>query len=91
MSNSDKQEKTLQSQMLYDALVIFKSIEWVEKEIDSRIKKLDDKNLTVGRLAELENEILGLLKKLNLEEKHMDNYMDKYRKLIAQKKAKNGN
>ena len=90
MLNSDKQEKTLQSQMLYDALVIFKSIEWVEKEINSRIKRLDDKDLTEKALLSVETEIMVLLKKLNLEEKHMDNYMVKYRKLIAQQKAKNG-
>ena len=81
-------EKSLKSQMLYDALMIFKSTEYIEKEINIRLSKLDDEDLSIDNLLGLQNEIMTLLRKLNLEEGNMDKYMEKYRKLIQEQKIK---
>jgi hypothetical protein len=83
-------KESLQSQMLQDSLIIFKSIEWIEKEIDKKLIELD--KISINNLEDfkiLESQILVLVRKLSIEEDNMDKYMIKYRKLVNEEKLKN--
>jgi galactokinase len=77
-------EVDLQNQMILDATLILKSVDFTEKEYNSRMKELEEacESFDYPRADVLRLEILALLKKLNHEVAEMDAYMEKYGKQI---------
>jgi len=84
-----KQSK-LQEQMINDANLILESIDWIEKEIEDKLKLFEKvlfKN-NIKEASKIEKELIVLLRRLDLEKIEMDNYMSKYTKIIKNEKEK---
>ena len=80
----------LQKSMINDANVILQSIDFLENLINKKLKLVDIAiaNSDTEQLEILKKEIYQLLRKLRLEEKQMDVYMVKYKKLVQNEKEK---
>lgn len=84
------QPSNLQLAMIKEANLIFASIDWLESNIDAKLE-LFEKCLSENKIKEaslIEKEVMLLIRKLSSEEKNMDSYMEKYRKLIENEKKK---
>ena len=80
----------LQELMLQEADIILASIDFLEELISSKLeffeKAISENKFEVAEFTKIEIETL--LKKLSKEEKNMDDYMTKFRKLIQYEKEK---
>lgn len=81
-------EITRKEQMLVETILILRSVDWTESEINKQLKmraiaynKNDYKEVTRIELI-----VLNLLKKLKREQVNMANFMTKYRNLIHNEK-----
>ena len=79
---------TLKQRMLTDSLLIIKSVFWVENQINQKSlefeQAIDDDNY---EKAELIKDQMGvLIARLRMEERNMDAFMVKYRKLVQDEK-----
>jgi len=76
----------LQKQMVSEADLILKSVDWLELQINKKLlefeKNLDDQSI----IDKLDKEIKDLLVKLNKEKDNMDSYMIKFTKLVKKEK-----
>ncbi len=65
-------------------------LDWLEAQINSKLKFFEKELMgnNFKKASDFEKEILILLKRLSYEEKNMDEYMLKYRRLINNEKAK---
>lgn len=83
-----QKEPNLQERMISDANLILSSIDFIEAEIELKLK-LFEKNLFANNIkgaSKIEKEVLFLLRKLSCEEKEMDKHLLKYRRLIDEEK-----
>jgi hypothetical protein len=80
----------LQVQMIAEFDLIMASVDWLQQEIEDKLKEFEA-DLAKGdskKSAKLEKEVLLLLKKLSLEEVNMDIYMVKFKEKINDEKKK---
>ena len=83
------QEAALKERMLLDSFIILDSVEYIQDQLEKKLLEIDEAELynNDGELPLLRRQVLALLAKLRQEEKRMDEYMAKYRKLVNEKKA----
>lgn len=86
--SSNMLDTKLKKEMIANATLILKSVNWTEQEIKKYLIQLEDaeKNFETEKIDQLEPIIRGLIKKLNLELRNMDQFMIHYRKAIDEKK-----
>ena len=73
--------QTLQENMVTEANIILSSVDWYERKIDQKLLEIEQK-LSYNSIEILRRELLSLLAALKREERNMDEYMAKYRKLV---------
>jgi hypothetical protein len=83
------QEAALKERMLLDSFIILGTIEVIQEKLEKKLLEWDEVYLynKDGDLSSLRSQILALIAKLKQEEKRMDEFMVKYRKLVYEKKA----
>ncbi len=81
------QEEALKERMVDEAVSILASVEDVERRIAEKLLELDSATLYNNDDTLLRRQVLGLVAKLRREERRMDEYMTKYRKLEHEKEA----
>lgn len=83
------QEQALKERMVIDCILILGTVEYVQRQIDQKLLEIDEatNNNNDDALLVLRREVLTLLAKLRREEKRMDEYMVKYRRLVDEKET----
>ena len=80
-------DKELQEMMVGEAVTIIESVAWAEKEINRLLGSLEKEKKKDGKkVEEIKSQVYTLLAKLNKENENMSKYMEKYGKIIGQKK-----
>lgn len=72
--------------MLLDCFLILDSVEWLQGRLEEKLLEIDaieDDN----KVELLRKQVLSLLAGLRREERRMDEYMAKYKKLVYEEKA----
>ena len=83
---------SLKEQMLEDALIIIESAEWGMKRFDEKVKELEkaERRSDFPKAERIKLEIEDILRRLNKEDKNMENFMAKYHKILNDKKINKG-
>lgn len=78
----------LKQEMVTEALLILRSVEWYRAKIEKKMLELDEarENESLDKESSLEDEISKLVKQLNKELANMDAFTVKYQSLVEKKK-----
>lgn len=79
----------LSSQMIEEALLIVKTVDFLENEINKVTEKIDDsiERNSFEEADDLEKKLLSLLVKIEKEDSNMSSFLEKYKKIINEKKT----
>jgi hypothetical protein len=83
------EEQALKDRMIVDSITILATVEYLQNQLEKKLLEIDsvsDDYNTVDTSV-LRKEVLALIASLNREEKRMDEYMVKYKRLLNEKKA----
>lgn len=78
----------LKEQMIRDSLIILRSVDWTEREIDKKTLEFE-LAMAHNKYSEAEKirlQINNLLSKLNRENENMDKFMEEYRGISNEEK-----
>lgn len=87
--NQRLREDILKEQMLIDSVIILASVEFIQNRIEEKLLEIDTlgDDYTFEESALIRTQVLELLSKLRREEKAMDEFMARYKRLLNEKKA----
>lgn len=87
--NNTPEEAELKYQMIYDGLVILKSIEWAENEMRKVLRDaiIAKERQDLPALDALNRQALLISKRIDNEDNNIRAYIKKYKGLINEKKA----
>lgn len=94
MTNAEIVEQRLVDQafkerMILDSIIILATVEYIQDKVEQKLLEIDalGDDYTFEDTAKIRIQVLMLLAKLKQEEKRMDEFMAKYRRLINEKKG----
>ncbi len=83
---------SLKEKMIEEAIIIIESAQWDMKRFEEKVKELElaERKKNYSKIDSIKLEIEDILRRLNKEDKNMENFMTKYHKIISDKKIKKG-
>jgi hypothetical protein len=82
------QEQVLKDKMIADAVLILSTVEWLQKRVEEKLLEINETDEdNIEKLLLIKKQVLSLLARLRAEERQMDRYMLKYRRILDEKKA----
>ena len=82
-----RQEENIKEQMVQEAMVIINSVNFLENKINLLLEKLEieenkENDCDYKKIDQIAEQIRWLIKKINLEKKNIDIFMEKYGEII---------
>ena len=79
-------DESLKSRMLTDAMLIFDSVAFLERQINNKMAEIDEAENNGYDGSELALQLKSLLSKIDKENDNMDIFMQKYEKEVTNEK-----
>ena len=79
-------DESLKSRMLADAMLIFDSVAFLERQINNKMAEIDEAENNGYDGSELALQLKSLLSKIDKENDNMDIFMQKYEKEVTNEK-----